>query len=295
MTASSKLFDEAFLKRLELLSVVARKVVQGLARADRRAKRIGQGIEFADHRDYHPGDDFRYIDWALYGRLGRLLLRLFEEEEDLFIYLLPDLSDSMAHGRPPKWDYARQVAAALAYVGLASLDRISIVPFASRVIDRMAPTRGRGQIFKVFNFLEGAPLGGTTALADSLRTFVHQNKRRGVAVVISDFYDPAGYEDGLNYLRYHRFDTFVIQVFDQHELDFAHHGDLTLVDCEGGETLQLTVTPGLVRRYRQAHRRFQLGLEEFCTTHQIPYYAAPVQTPFDELLLKVFRDGGLLQ
>jgi len=295
VTSPDELFDEAFLKRLELLAVVARRLSQGLARADRRSKRIGQGVEFADHRDYHPGDDFRYIDWALYGRLGRLLLRLFEEEEDLFVYLLPDLSDSMAHGDPPKWNYARQVAAALAYVGLSSLDRISIVPFADKVVGRMAPTRGKGQIFKVLNFLRTAPLGGRTALVDSLRTFVHQNKRRGVAVVISDFYDPAGYEDGLNYLRYHRFDTFVIQVYDRAELQFGHHGDLTLVDCEGGEQLQLTVTPGLVRRYQQAHRRFQHRLEEFCTTHAIPYYAAPVQTPFDQLLLGVFRDGGLLR
>ncbi|MDY0062695.1 MAG: DUF58 domain-containing protein [Myxococcota bacterium] len=292
---AAKLFDDDFLQRLELLAVVARKVLGGVAKAERRARRIGQGIEFADHRDYHPGDDFRYIDWNIYGRLDRLLLRLFEEEEDLFIYLLPDLSTSMGAGRPPKWDYARQVAAALAYVGLSGLDRVSLVPFADRVLGRLPPTRGKGQIFKIFDFLEKLPTGGPTRLLDSLRTFVHQSKRRGLAVVISDFYDPAGVEDGLNYLRYHKFETFVIQVHDLAELEFPHQGELTLVDCETGRELPVTVTPGLVARYRQAHRRFSLGINEFCTSHAIPYYLAPVQTPFDELVLQVFRDGGFLR
>jgi uncharacterized protein (DUF58 family) len=275
--------------------VVARKVARGLARAERRTKRLGQGIEFADHRDYHAGDDFRYIDWNLYGRLDRLLLRLFEEEEDLSIYLLCDLSASMEHGRPAKWDYARQLTAALAYIGLSGLDRVSLVPFADGVVDRMPPTRGKGQIFKVFDFLHKARRGGPTRLAESMRSFVHQSKRRGLAVVISDFYDPEGYEQGLNYLRYHKFETFVIQVFDERELEFSHHGDLSLVDCETGESLHLTLTRGLVERYRQAHRRFRAELDGFCTTHQIPYYAAPVQTPFDTLLLQVFRDGGFLR
>ena len=280
---------------MELLALVARKVLSGLARAERRSKRIGQGIEFADHRGYYPGDDFRYIDWNIYGRLDRLLLRLFEEEEDLFIYLLPDLSASMGQGRPPKWDYARQVAAALAYIGLSGLDRISLVPFADGVIDRLPPTRGKGQIFKVFNFLEKIPTGGRTGLLPSLRAFVHQNKRRGLAVVISDFYDLDGFEEGLNYLRYHRFETFVIQVYDRRELDFTQHGDLCLIDCETGEELRLTVSPALIERYRQAHHGFRMELNEFCTTNQIPYYLAPVQTPFDELLLRVFRDGGFLR
>ena len=292
---STPLFDDSFMKRLELLAVVARKVLGGMGRAERRSRRIGQGVEFADHRDYAPGDDFRLIDWNIYGRLGRLLLRLYEEEEDVFLYLLPDLSSSMGQGRPPKWDHARQITAALAYIGLSGLDRVSVVPFADGVIDRLPPTRGRGQIFKVFDFLQRARTGGETRLRESLRSFVHQNKRRGLAVVISDFYDGRGFEDALNYLRYHRFETFVIQVCDRRELEFGHHGDLTLVDCETQEQVHVTLNARLVERYRQAHRRFALRLEEFCTTHQIPYYLAPIQTPFDELVLKVFRDGGLLR
>ncbi len=295
MSSTHRLFDERFLEKLELLAVVARKVSRGQARAQRRSRRIGQGIEFADHRAYHPGDDFRYIDWSIYGRLERLLLRLFEEEEDLFLYLLPDLSGSMASGRPPKWDYCRQVAAALAYISLSSLDRVSIAPFAQGLLGRLAPTRGKGQIFKVFDFLERVERGGETQLAASMESFVHQNKRRGVAVVISDFYDPAGFEAGLNLLRYHRFETVVIQIYDEAELDFRHQGDLTLVDSETGEELQLTVSPSLARRYAQAHAALRHRLEEFCSSHGVVYYAAPIQTPFDALLMGILRDGGFLR
>ncbi len=289
------LFDDQFLSRLELLTVVARKAVSGVARAERRSKRIGQGIEFADHRDYNPGDDFRYIDWNIYGRLGRLLLKLFEEEEDLFVYLLVDLSDSMGHGDPPKRDHARRLAAALAYVALSGLDRVSLTVFSSGIIDRMPPTRGKGQIFKVFDFLESAATGGVTRLEGSLEAFVHQNKRRGVAVVLSDFYDPDGYRDALNYLRYNKFKTFVIHVCDDRELDFGLTGDLDLVDSETQARFRITVTPGLIERYRAAYLRFGRELEEFCKGIQVPYYRAPVQIPFDDLLLRVFRDGGLLR
>ena len=128
------LFDERFLKTLEHLHMVSRKVFAGNLRAERRTRKVGSGIEFADHRTYARGDDFRYIDWNLYGRLDKLLLRLFEEEEDLHIYILVDVSDSMAIGSPlPKLHYAMQVGAALAYVGLANLDRVAIIPFGDRL------------------------------------------------------------------------------------------------------------------------------------------------------------------
>src|SRR6201999_629727 len=150
-------FDESFLKKLEYLYVVAKKVFVGRIRAERRSRKTGSGVEFADHRNYAAGDDLRYLDWSVYGRLDKLLLRMFEEEEDLHIYLLIDASASMRnHG---KLDYAERICAALAYIGLAKLDRISIVPFggapdgAGRSDGRLPPARGKAQIFKVFDFL----------------------------------------------------------------------------------------------------------------------------------------------
>jgi hypothetical protein len=115
-------FDQIFLEKLEYLSIVSKKVFAGRMRAERVSRKAGAGIEFADHRDYAAGDDFRYLDWNVYGRSSKLLVRLFEEEEDLHVYLLLDASASMGTGRPPKIAYAMQIAAALGYVALANLD-----------------------------------------------------------------------------------------------------------------------------------------------------------------------------
>ena len=190
------LFDEKFLKKLEYLHVVARRVFSGNLRAERRTRKVGSGIEFADHRKYTMGDDFRYIDWNVYGRVDKLLLRLFEEEEDLHIYILLDASKSMLIGEPLKLHYAMQVGAALGYIGLANLDRVGIFPFADRPLGRLPPARGKRRIFKVFDFMRGIEAGGTTNIEACLRSFVHQQKRRGLAVLISDFYDPSGFARG---------------------------------------------------------------------------------------------------
>ena len=290
---SSRLEEEDFLKKLEYLAIVSKKVFAGHLRAERRTKRIGSGIEFADHRDYTAGDDFRYIDWNIYGRMEKLLLRLFEEEEDLSIYLLLDCSRSMALGA--KLDYAQKVCAALCYVGLSNLDRVSIVPFSEVVHERFAPTRGRGRIFRVLEFLRDIQPGGTTRLGPCLTKFVTETQRRGLAVVVSDFYDPAGYEEGINVLRYHRFEPFVLQVYDEKEANPPLLGDLTLVDCETGEPRDITISAKLLEEYQREHRRYCNELESFCTARAVPFFRTSTEVPFDDLVLRIFREGGFLR
>ena len=292
----SSLFDERFLKTLEHLHMVSRKVFTGNLRAERRTRKVGSGIEFADHRTYARGDDFRYIDWNLYGRLDKLLLRLFEEEEDLYIYILIDVSDSMAIGAPlPKLHYAMQVGAALSYVGLANLDRVAIIPFSDRLLGRLPPSRGKNRIFRVFDFLRKCELGGQTQLAECMKTFVTQNKRRGLAVVISDFYDPVGFEQGLNTLRYNKFEPFVLQVYDQREAEPQLHGDLALVDCETGDTREVTVSKSLLEAYQREHEKYCQELEAYCTKYAMPFFRTHTSIPFDQLVLKIFRSGGFLR
>jgi uncharacterized protein (DUF58 family) len=289
------LFDDQFLKKLEYLYIVSKKAFAGRMRADRRTKKTGSGIEFADHRDYSRGDDFRYIDWNIYGRMDRLLLRLFEEEEDLSIYVLMDCSKSMRIGDPPKLQYAMKVSAALCYIGLANLDRVSIIPFSNELHERLPPARGKGRIFKVFDFLRSVEPGGLTRLGPSVTNFVHQTKRRGLAVVISDFYDPAGYEEGLNVLRYHKYEPFVIQLYDPKEADPPLRGDLTLIDCETGDLKEVTISARLLDEYKHEHERYCKELEQFCTARATPFFRTHTGLPFDELILKIFRAGGFLK
>lgn len=295
MAKTQDQFDEQFLKKLEYLYIMSKKIAAGQNRAERKTRLVGSGIEFADHRNYAPGDDVRNMDWRIYGRTDKLFLRLFEEEEDLYIYFLVDASRSMRLGSPDKWSYAQKICAALSYIGLSNFDRVSIIPFSSKLEGRMPPSRGKAQIFKVFEFLRIVDGGPHTQLKDAFKTFVSQNKRRGIAVVISDFYDPEGFEEGLNMLRYHRFEPIVIQLFDQRELDVNFQGEIQLVDCETQEVRDITVTPALLREYVKVFDAFCSELENYCKKRQILYFRSSIQTPFDDLILSIFRAGGFLK
>ncbi len=294
------LFDDEFQRKLEYLALVSRRVFAGRLRAERRTKKSGSGVEFADHRDYQPGDDFRTLDWSAYQRFEKLLVRLYEEEEDLAIYLILDTSGSMAFGadkaqKAIKLTYAKKVVAALAYVGLANLDRVSIVSTTDHILSRMPQTRGKARIFKVFRFLEELEPTGATDLEDALKSFVAQNKRRGLAVLISDLYDPRGFERGLNVLRYNKFDPFVVHIVDPVDAKPKLHGDVLLYDCETGDEREVTVTAKVLQRFAAAHAEYVAGIERFCATRQVPYVAASVDVAFDELILRVFRRGGFLR
>lgn len=289
------LFDDDFQRKLDYLALVSKRVYAGRMRAERRTKKSGSGVEFADHRDYQPGDDFRYLDWNVYQRFDRLLLRLYEEEEDLAIYFIVDASSSMGFGDAKKLRYAKRVAAALAYVGLANLDRVSIVSTTDKVLDRMPATRGKARIFKVFRFLRELAPEGHTDLGDAMKTFVAQNKRRGLAVLISDLYDPQGFEKGINVLRYNKFDPFVVHVVDREESKPKLSGDVLLYDCETGDEREVTVTAKVLERFAEVYEQYLADIDRFCTSKQVPYIQADVSVPFDELILRVFRRGGFLR
>jgi uncharacterized protein (DUF58 family) len=296
--ASSLLFDDEFQRKLETLALVSRRVFAGRTRAERRSKKQGSGVEFADHRAYAPGDDFRFVDWNVYQRFGRLLVRLFEEEEDLSIYFIVDCSGSMAFGSPSKFDQARRLCAALAYVGLANLDRVAVVAASDHAGSLMPATRGKNRIFKVFQFLEQLEATGVTDLSQSLKTFVAQHKRRGLAILISDLYDPAGFEGGINVLRYNKFEPYVLHLVEPNTAFVGHDGilgDVNVYDCETGEEREVTVTEQVLRNIQSAHREYSNAIQRFCTRSHVPYFAAPADMPFDELVLSVLRRGGVLR
>jgi uncharacterized protein (DUF58 family) len=293
--AEDDLFDDQFQRKLEYLALVSRRVFAGRLRAERRTKKSGSGVEFADHRDYQPGDDFRYLDWNVYQRFEKLLVRLYEEEEDLAIYFILDTSASMAFGDARKLRYAKKVCAALAYVGLANLDRVTMVTTSDRVMERMPETRGKARIFKAFRFLREVQPEGTTDLGDAMKAFVAQNKRRGLAVLVSDLYDPRGFEKGINVLRYNKFDPFVVHVTDPGEGKPKLNGDVLVYDCETGDEREVTVTAKVLSLFGDAYAGYLADIDRFCATHQVPYVTASVEVPFDELILRVFRRGGFLR
>lgn len=296
----TSLFDEEFLRRLESLAIVSRRVAAGRQRAERRSKKRGSGVEFADHRNYVVGDDIRYLDVGVYQRLGKLLVRLYEEEEDLSIYFIVDCSASMGFadarsGHLSKFDQARRLCAALAYVGLAGLDRVTVVGVNDHLVSRMPTTRGKGRIFRVLRFLEGLEPRGVTDLAAAMNTFVAQHKRRGVAVILSDLYDPAGFEGGINVLRFNKFEPYVVHLVDPADATPPLLGDVRIVDCESGEDREVTVTARMLEKLERSYAEYLWSIERFCAAAQVTYFAAQVDAPFDELVLRVFRGGGFLR
>jgi uncharacterized protein (DUF58 family) len=285
-------FEDDFLKKLEYLHVVSKRAFAGQNRADRLARKRGRGLEFADHRGYTPGDDFRQIDWKAYQRLNRLLLRLFDEEQDLPIYLFIDTSQSMAE--EAKFDQARRIAAALCYIGLAHLDRVILLPFGGGLTGESSPGRGKGRIFRVFEQMERMSTGGPTDLREAFKGFASRDRQLGLAVVISDFLDPGGFEPGLKILATLGHDVFVVHVASARDRDPGSFGEARFVDAETGDLRDVEVTPQLVAAYHAEWEAHALELERFCGRYALGYVRADAETPFEDVILKAFRKGRFL-
>lgn len=285
-------FEDDFLKKLEYLHVVSKRAFAGQSRADRLAPKRGTGMEFADHRGYSPGDDFRHIDWKAYKRLGRLLLRLFDEEQDLPIYLMLDTSSSMAESA--KFDQALRVTAAICYIGLSHLDRIEIVSFTDRLGHEETPGMGKGRIFRVFEMLEKMKADGKTNLRVSINDFAAHGRRRGLVAVISDFLDVDGSETGLKILRTLGHDVFAVHMVSEADREVSAYGDVRFVDSETGERRDIEITPRLAAAYQAAWQAHTDAIESFCGRYDIGYVRADAERPFDEIILQAFRQGRFL-
>ena len=294
MNDTQSAFDSEFLKKLEYLYIVSKKIFAGRIKAERRSTRRGVSVEFADYRNYTPGDDFRYIDWNAFARLDELLLKLYEEREDLHIYILVDASQSMTYGELPKLIYAKRVAAALAYIGLSNLDRIGITAFNTTDMNRLPTERGKGKIFTVLNFLDQINGTGETDMEHAFRNFVHMTKRRGLVVVISDLFDPKGFTAGLNMLKFQKHDLFVIHIIDEKEAEPNLLGDYHLVDIETDQLRPVTINENHIKRYKALFNKYCDDLDRYCTQREISLVRTMTKASFEELILRIFRMGGFV-
>jgi uncharacterized protein (DUF58 family) len=288
-------FDDRFLRKLESLALTVRRTTAGRSHGMRRSRRVGAGLEFADHRDYVPGDDLRYLDWNLYGRLERRALRLYEEDEDLSIDVLVDASASMGMGRPPKLDLALQMSAALAYVGLSNLDRVAVTALGADAAGP-PPARGKARILPILRYLDAVRPAGRTSLAAAVREFLarRRGRRRGLVALISDFYDPAGTRAALELVRRNRLEAIAVQLSAPDELAPQLRGDLRLHDVETGEERDLTISPRALTDYAHRHAALLRELGGYCRERAIPCFTVSSDQSFDTVVLRMFRTGGLL-
>ncbi len=285
------LFDTAFLRKLERLEVLAGKLFRGLIRGEHVTPRRGHGLEFADFRRYRPGDDLRYIDWNIFARLDQLFVKLYASDEDLTLHVLLDASASMNFGTPRKFDYARRLAAALAYIGLSNLDRVGLAVFSETLDATLPPLKTRHQITALLDFLSVQPAGGRTDLTRALQAFASRNPNRGLVVVISDLLGGDGAQSGLDALRYSGHDLMVVQLLAEQEIAPPLDGALNLVDAEDGSVLKVTVDATLRELYQQRLDGVLADMEQYCRRAGCEYLRASTAVPFEDVVLKYLRQG----
>lgn len=304
--ARAELFDTAFLEAAERLRLVARRVAPRGRFADQRSKDRGTGLEFQDYRPYVAGDDLRKIDWNVYRRLGRVFLRLFEEHEDLPLYLLPDVSKSAWLERPPRARAGLRASLALAAVSLGQHDSVGIFPFADDISVLQRPTSGKGRLMELAQRMTTIEPGGATDLGQAMKRFRALGLREGLCVVVSDFFDPGGLAAVQDALRGVRHKLLLVQLVRASDRDplLARRGrasgatnasggvgDVRMIDCESGAAHDVSLTPAVLTRYRAAYDRFNAGLAVFARSRNAGLLALDVEAEIVPQLATLFDNG----
>ena len=294
----SPFFDADFLKRLERLHLIAKRLDWAGPGGEHAASRKGYSLEFSDYRRYQRGDDLRYVDWNIYRRLDRLVLKVFTAEEEMNIYLLVDTSASMATpaatvaGEPVKLGYAKKVAAALGYIGLKNLDRVGGAAFSSVLQAPLKLGRGRTQILRLFGFLDRLSCAGSTDLKAAIHKFTTLFPHPGLAVIVSDLFDPAGWRAAVEELARKKYQVLIIHILDEEEIEPGFLGDVALVDAEGKRERRLFVDAELARRFREELATYFRDIESACASLGVDYLRTTTRVPFDEFVLKSLRQAS---
>lgn len=296
--------------RLTQLDVASRKVFVGRMKGERRSRRRGQSIEFADHRQYAVGDDLRRIDWNIFGRLDRLFMKLFLEEEDLSLHVVIDCSESMACGEPEKFAFAQRAAAAIAYVGLANLHRVSLTAVADQgdtedaaprttdsggVLATLKNLRGKRRAAEMGAFLCALAPGGGSRFTQASKRIALSRTGKGVMVVLSDFLLKEGYEQGLRYLVGRGYDLVCLQVLSPQEVNPELGGDLLLRDVEDADPTEVTISAPLLKRYSATLSAYCDQLRLFCARREIAHLTVQSDLSVETLMMEYLRARGVLK
>ena len=281
-----RFLEPDFLARLDKLRLVAKRLNWGMARGEHPTVRKGYSLEFSDYREYSRGDDLRYVDWNVYGRLERLLLKVFTAEEEITVYLLLDTSLSMAEGAPPKLEFAKRVAAALGYIALKTHDRVGAVGFAEDAGAHLPPARTRRHLLDLFGFLAALQCAGRTDLEASMKTFVRRYPRPGLVVLFSDLLDAAGCRAALEELTRKRHEVVLVHVLKEDETRLDPGGDVSLVDVETARERRVFLDRDLADRFHREAEAFFAAAERFCESRDVDYWRAASHVPFDEFVLR---------
>jgi len=286
-----QIFDPKFLASLSHLRVVAKRVARNGRYAEQRSRDLGHGTDFRDFRPYAAGDDFRSIDWNIYQRLGRVFLRLYEELEDLPLYLMPDISRSLFLESPPRAIAGLRTTLALASISLNHHDSTGLFPFSNDCQILARPESGRGKVMIFADRLAQLEPGNETDIRASVKRFNSFGLREGLLVIVSDFFDPAGTEAVLEALKQVRHKLLLVQLHRRSDAEPDLRGDVRLIDCESREAEDVSVTPALIKRYRQVYEQFQNTLTEFARKRGAGLLRIDTEDDIVPQLAQVFESG----
>ena len=291
-----ELFSDDFFKGLDRLSLVVNRDVRGQLHGERRSIKHGSSVEFADYRDYSPGDDVRYVDWNVYARVEKLLIKLFKEEQDLEVHFIIDNSLSMRYGNPSKLVFARRLAAALAYIVLSGGDRCTVSLFDSGGMKSLSSLRGKRFIPEVVRFLKADhPAGSETEFN---RRMCSSGSQVAGAGCCSGNIRPALSEDyqvGLRHLIAKRHDVYLFHTLETTEISPSLKGDVRVVDSETEEAKDVPVGPRLLKHYQSTLEAFFGEIEGFCKSYGVKYIRLVNTTPFREVVFQTLIARGYLR
>ncbi len=310
-----KLFDEASLRRLEQLALAAERVRAGQLKGDRRSNRRGTSIEFADYREYAPGDDLRRLDWNVLARLERPFMKLTEEEEDLAVHVLVDVSPSMnwpllepspeSESETPsanKLWFALRLAGGLGHIALASGDLLTVTLLDGGNNRHWGPFRSQQNSWRLLEFLEAntaqtgqAAPPALTDMALSLQTYARRARRHGLAFVLSDMLSPNGYTKGVDAMLQVGFEIAIVHTLSPDEMEPALDGDLKLVDVETGAIVEVTVDATMRRQYMERLATWQAEIAAYCRQRRIHYIPVSTGVAWDTVLLDTMRRRGVVR
>jgi len=246
-------------------------VVKGATGGNRKSSHKGSSVEFSDFREYVYGDDFRRIDWNAYARFERLFIKLFMEEQETLITIFLDCSKSMDWGEPHKGNLAKQLGAVFAYLALANFDRVGLAGLSEKPEYHLSPFSGKQGFWNALRFIEGIPYGGKTKLNTAIQSYPSLGNRGGISIILTDLFSKDGYQDALKYLQYQKQEITLIHILAPQELDPPWSGSVRLLDSEGEESREITITPHILNSYQKALKSFIWETQSFCHQRGIHY------------------------
>lgn len=293
------LFDETTLRKLEQLTLIADHVRVGVMKGDRRSKKRGTSIEFADYRNYTKGDDLRRLDWNVYARLERPFIKLLEEEEDLSVHLLVDASASMnwpdTDDDENKLRYALKLAGALGHIALATGDSVIVTLLNSGGDRTWGPFRGQGNSLRLFQFLESCTADGLTDMNLSLRNYALYGRRPGLLFLLSDMLSANGYKEGLNAIQSRGYEIGLIHLLSPDEVEPPLSGDLKLVDIETGQDAEITLDAPTLALYQERLHTWQNEIAAYCAHRHLHYIPVTTSLPWERLVVQTLREKGVVK